>query len=240
VGDRLDDEVTSGVFIVGFSAGAAMAAAALAAYPELFEAGALFAGVPVGCASDVTEALGCMSAPPQRDQDAWAAGVLAGSDHGGDWPRVAVWHGNADLTVSPANAAALAAQWRGVHDVVFEGAAVVTEGELTVTTWGPPDEPLVQRAVVANLGHALPTSSAPGCGLDGDGSNNVDVCATRSLSVFFGINETTTPTPTPDDPAAPAACRCAETKSAGGATGALLALFVIAARRPVRSRRSGR
>lgn len=38
------------VFIVGFSAGGAMTAAMLAAYPALFAGGAIVAGFPVGCA----------------------------------------------------------------------------------------------------------------------------------------------------------------------------------------------
>ena len=40
----------SRVFIAGFSAGGAMAAAMLAAYPELFAGGAIVAGVPYRCA----------------------------------------------------------------------------------------------------------------------------------------------------------------------------------------------
>jgi poly(3-hydroxybutyrate) depolymerase len=41
----------SKVFIAGLSAGGGMAAAMLAAYPELFAGGAVVAGVPYGCAS---------------------------------------------------------------------------------------------------------------------------------------------------------------------------------------------
>ena len=51
----------SRVYVVGLSAGGAMAAALLAAYPERFAGGAIVAGVPYGCANTVGEALRCMS-----------------------------------------------------------------------------------------------------------------------------------------------------------------------------------
>jgi poly(3-hydroxybutyrate) depolymerase len=51
----------SRVYLVGFSAGGAMAAAMLAAYPERFAGGAIVAGVPYGCANSVTKALQCMN-----------------------------------------------------------------------------------------------------------------------------------------------------------------------------------
>ena len=50
----------SRVFIAGFSAGGAMTAVMLAAYPELFAGGAIVAGVPYRCAETVSEALRCM------------------------------------------------------------------------------------------------------------------------------------------------------------------------------------
>jgi poly(3-hydroxybutyrate) depolymerase len=49
--------------VVGLSAGGAMAAAMLAAYPERFAGGAIVAGVPYGCANTVGEALR-VSRPP--------------------------------------------------------------------------------------------------------------------------------------------------------------------------------
>ena len=51
----------SRVYVVGLSAGGAMAAAMLAAYPERFAGGAIVAGVPYGCANTVDEALRCMN-----------------------------------------------------------------------------------------------------------------------------------------------------------------------------------
>jgi poly(hydroxyalkanoate) depolymerase family esterase len=56
----------SRVYVVGLSAGGAMAAAMLAAYPERFAGGAIVAGVPYGCADSISKALQCMN--PGIDQ----------------------------------------------------------------------------------------------------------------------------------------------------------------------------
>jgi poly(3-hydroxybutyrate) depolymerase len=48
------------VFVTGLSAGGAMASAMLAAYPEVFAGGAIIAGLPYGCASNVQQAFEAM------------------------------------------------------------------------------------------------------------------------------------------------------------------------------------
>lgn len=106
------------VFVAGLSAGAAMAAALLAAYPDVFAAGASFAGLPVGSATSMVQALGHMAhGAPHRSAAEWVrlARRVAPPDYAGPWPRLSIWHGAADATVDPANADALAAQWCALH-----------------------------------------------------------------------------------------------------------------------------
>ena len=89
----------SRVFIAGLSAGGAMAAALLAAYPDVFAAGAVVAGLPVGAASSTTEALRRMAeAGPARSPAAWAELVRRAAPIGypGPWPRLSIWHGEDD------------------------------------------------------------------------------------------------------------------------------------------------
>ena len=104
------------VFVTGLSAGGAMTAALLATYPDVFAAGAVVAGVPFGCATSLTAALSCMRDGSDRTPLQWAQPVRAAfPGYTGPYPRVAVWHGTADDTVSPVNAAESRDQWVGVH-----------------------------------------------------------------------------------------------------------------------------
>ena len=108
----------SRVFVAGLSAGGAMAAAVLAAYPEVFAAGAVVAGLPVGSASDVSSAMTRMArAGADLDGAGWAARARAMGPPGydGRWPRLSIWQGRADRVVDPANATNLEAQWVALH-----------------------------------------------------------------------------------------------------------------------------
>ena len=73
--DRFGSDPTR-VFVAGLSAGGAMAAALMAAYPDVFAAGAIIAGLPVGAATNISEALVRMAeAGPARSRDDWAQQV---------------------------------------------------------------------------------------------------------------------------------------------------------------------
>ena len=105
------------VFIVGLSAGGAMAAAMLAAYPEVFAGGAVIAGLPYGGAVNVQEALQTMAQPRQRSGEQWGDLVRSASSHSGPWPKISLWHGSADAIVNPQNMEEALKQWIDVHGV---------------------------------------------------------------------------------------------------------------------------
>ena len=102
------------IFITGFSAGGSMAAALLAAYPDVFAAGAVISCLPVGVADNVSQALEAMAQGDKRSGPQAAAAVRLTSE-AKDWPRLLVWHGLADDVVVPANADGLVRQWCHVH-----------------------------------------------------------------------------------------------------------------------------
>jgi poly(hydroxyalkanoate) depolymerase family esterase len=83
----------SRVFVVGLSAGGAMTAAMLAAYPERFAGGAIVAGVPYGCADTVAKGLQYMKPGIDQTPAEWQRRVrnLAGGE--GRVPPVSIWHG---------------------------------------------------------------------------------------------------------------------------------------------------
>jgi feruloyl esterase len=109
---RVDSER---IYITGFSAGGAMAASMLAAYPDVFEAGAVLAGLAANIADTVPQALEAMSKGDMRSGPQAAAAVLTLAPDTTKWPRLFVWHGLSDDVVAPANAGGLVRQWRYLH-----------------------------------------------------------------------------------------------------------------------------
>jgi poly(hydroxyalkanoate) depolymerase family esterase len=135
------------VFVAGLSAGGAMAAAVLAAYPDLFAAGAVFAGLPVGSAASAVQALARMAhGSPDLPATEWVerARGMAPQGYDGSWPRLSVWHGEADLIVAPDNGRKLAAQWCALH--------------------GLPEKPTRETAHHSVWGHAVELWTLPGLG----------------------------------------------------------------------------
>ena len=105
----------SRIFITGLSAGGAMSCALMTRYPETFAAGAIIAGLPFGAANSMGQALAAMANPAKLSAGEWADLARAASPSPGQWPRLSIWHGSADRTVSPENARALERQWSALH-----------------------------------------------------------------------------------------------------------------------------
>jgi poly(hydroxyalkanoate) depolymerase family esterase len=149
------------IFVAGLSAGGAMTAALLAAYPDVFAGGAIVAGLPVGAASSTSEALVRMAdAGPPRPPGGWAqqARQAAPADYAGAWPRVSIWHGSSDDVVDPANARLLAEQWSGLHGL--EGSTSTTEPNgARRAIWGSPDHPAVELWTLPDLPHVWPAGA---------------------------------------------------------------------------------
>ena len=152
------------VFVTGLSAGGAMTAALLASYPDLFAGGAVVAGLPAGSASGVIGAMTRMAGRgaelPPADWMARAR-ALGPVGYAGPWPRLAIWHGDADKVVAPVNGAQLAAQW--VTLLGLENPAVRREVAPGVTcdSWGAAGgDASVQLWQLAGMGHVYPTAAA--------------------------------------------------------------------------------
>jgi feruloyl esterase len=103
------------IYITGLSAGGAMASTLLATYPEIFDGGAIVAGMPYKSAYGPLDALGSMLQGRVKSARDWARLVRSASSHRGRWPRISVWHGNADRTVNPVNGSEIIKQWVGIH-----------------------------------------------------------------------------------------------------------------------------
>jgi poly(hydroxyalkanoate) depolymerase family esterase len=147
----------SRIFITGLSAGGAMTAAMLAAYPDVFAGGAIIAGLPLGAASNVPEALNIMRHAPARDEQHWGDLVRKSSPHNGPWPIVSVWHGNADTTVHHSNGEAAIAQWANLHGLNVSDAETVSLGDHHRRVWRANDGRAVLEAfTLSQMGHGVP------------------------------------------------------------------------------------
>jgi poly(hydroxyalkanoate) depolymerase family esterase len=145
------------VYVTGLSAGGAMSAVMLAAYPDLFAGGAIIAGLPYGVARGVPEALRVMSQGDGRSDS--ALGALVGRRT--DAPlRLSIWHGDADHTVSRANGVNLAAQWTVATGLDAGSARVERLNGRTRSLWrGEAGGSVVELNIVHGLGHGTPVST---------------------------------------------------------------------------------
>jgi poly(3-hydroxybutyrate) depolymerase len=181
----------SRVYVVGLSAGGAMAAVMLAAYPERFAGGAIVAGVPYGCANTVSEALRCMNPGVDQAPSEWARHVtdLAGGQ-GRNLPRVSIWQGTADTRVVPRNREELVEQWTAVQGISTTPARKERNGPITRELFVDGNGAvLVESVLVEGLAHAFPirTDGAASCGQPGDFVVAANVCAATEIARFWGL-----------------------------------------------------
>ena len=147
------------VFVTGLSAGGAMAAAMLAAYPDVFAAGAVIAGLPYGVARNVQDAMRVMSRPDGRPAAALAE-LAANRTRAAPAPRLAIWHGDADFTVNVGNAHDLAQQWSALHGLPSAPHRVEQQSFGARSIWrSASGEALVEMNLVRGLGHGAPLST---------------------------------------------------------------------------------
>jgi poly(hydroxyalkanoate) depolymerase family esterase len=181
----------SRVHIVGLSAGGAMTAAMLAAYPERFAGGAIVAGVPHGCANSVARALHCMNPGVDRKPEEWKGALGASPTSPARYPPVSIWHGDADGRVVPRNRVELVEQWTAAHGLVGVAPKTPDTNEiLTREVYADADGTAkVESVLVKGLGHAFPirASGVPPCGRPGDFVVDAKVCGATEVARFWGL-----------------------------------------------------
>lgn len=201
------------VHVTGLSAGGAMTSVMLAAYPDVFAAGAVVAGIPQGCGVDVVTAFGCMSPGVDRTPAAWAQAVRdAYPGHTGPWPRVSIWHGDRDATVVPRNADELRDQWTAVHGLgqsPDRTSTIGPNGTRRSTYLSAGGASVVEVNRVPGIAHGTPVDPGGGgeqCGATGTQHFIDSICSSHWITRFFGLDGGTTPEPPVDPPTEPAAC----------------------------------
>ena len=109
------------VFVTGVSSGAMMTNVMAADYPDVFAAGAAFAGVPAGCFATTDGSLwntACANGTVIKTPQQW--GDIARSaypGYHGTYPKMQLWHGTADETLHYPNFGEEIKQWTDVNGV---------------------------------------------------------------------------------------------------------------------------
>lgn len=203
------------VFVLGFSAGGAMASVLIANYPGRFAGGAVLAGLPFDCnrpTSDYDVIWNALHYSPfvpdgsdaiyacgiggyertDRDAEEWASFVTqSAADIPDDWPLISLWHGTGDETVDPDNLQELTEQWtaaQGIDAIVDERQEV---GGATRELYRDQAGNLrLETWSLPDFIHAVPIDvdgSTPVCGQETDFVKDAGVCAIRHIIDFWRL-----------------------------------------------------
>jgi len=179
------------IFVTGLSAGGAMAAALLAAYPDVFAGAAVIAGLPYGVAGSVRQALKEMRHASPRSPRELGDLVRNASSHRGPWPKLSVWHGDADRTVDPANADALVRQWLDLHGLPEAPMAQnKVDGYPRQVWWNSSGETVVESYTITNMAHGTPLGAGANderYGVAGAFLLEVGISSSYHIAQFFGL-----------------------------------------------------
>ncbi|MEU8405763.1 PHB depolymerase family esterase [Micromonospora sp. NPDC048842] len=181
------------IFATGTSSGAMMTNVMLGVYPDVFAAGASFAGVPFACfATGGTSEWNSQCANGQLIRTAQQWGDLvreAYPGYTGQRPRMQIWHGTNDETLRYPNFGEQVKQWTNVH------------GLSQTPTYTDTPQSGYTRTRYGGSGPMAPVEAISMQGV----THNLPVDATQVIR-FFGLDGTappTTPPPTTPPPTTP-------------------------------------
>lgn len=178
------------VYVVGLSAGGAMAAALLAGYPELFAGAAIIAGLPYAAADTLGDALRAMRHPDPAAHDRRVARLTAAAPAAGRPLRLSLWHGDADPVVHVGNAQAIADQWAAAGRLERDPAPRPAPAGVTRSVWrAPGGDGQIELNLVAGMRHGVPLATAgpDGLGRAGPFMLEAGVSSTLEIARFWGL-----------------------------------------------------
>jgi feruloyl esterase len=179
------------VYVSGVSSGGAMTSVMLATYPEVFAGGAVIAGIPYRSADGLQDAFESMFQGRRRSGDEWSELVRVASAHQGPWPKLSVWHGDADSAVTPLNAGEIVKQWTALHGLDETPTIEKTVADYPHQVWqGADGEDLVESYTITGMTHGVPVH--PGnaehqCGTAAPYFLDVGISSTYHIANFFEL-----------------------------------------------------
>ncbi|WP_229402303.1 extracellular catalytic domain type 1 short-chain-length polyhydroxyalkanoate depolymerase [Micromonospora okii] len=205
------------IFATGISSGAMMTNVLLGLYPDVFAAGAAFAGVPFACFATTNGSewnSECANGQLVRTPQQWGDLVRnAHPGYAGKRPRMQTWHGTNDETLRYPNFGEQIKQWTNVHGLSQTPTYTDTpQAGYTRTRYGGsgPTAP-VEAISMSGVSHSLPVDAAQALrffGLDGTPTPTTPPPTTPPPTT----PPTTTPPPTTPPPGG--ACRVTSTVNA--------------------------
>ncbi|MEN3608931.1 PHB depolymerase family esterase [Plantactinospora sp. ZYX-F-223] len=174
------------IFVTGSSSGAMMTNVLLADYPDVFKAGASFAGVPFACFATTNGSewnSTCSSGQLVKTPQEWGDLVRnAYPGYTGPRPRMQIWHGTNDDTLRYPNFGEQIKQWTNVHGLTQTPSFTDTpQSGYTRTRYG-------------GTGGMAPVEAISMQGV----THNLPIDAAQVIR-FFGL-DSTTPTTAPTSP----------------------------------------
>lgn len=181
------------VYVTGLSSGGAMTSVMLATYPEVFAGGAVLAGVPYGAANGLQEAFESIFQGKTQSAKEWGDKVRAASSHRGPWPKVSVWHGDADKSVKPSNAEDIVLQWADVHGIDSTRASETIVAGYPRRVWKDAEgRELVESYTISGMAHGAAVHPGEGeaqCGTAAPFFNDVGISSTHRIATFWGLTQ---------------------------------------------------
>jgi feruloyl esterase len=165
----------------------------LATYPDVFSGGAIIAGLPYRCATDIPEAFQSMSQGRTHSAREWGDLVRSASHHKGPWPKVSVWHGSADTTVTPMNAGEIIKQWLNVHEVLPKSFSTDEIDGYPHRIWHDASgEAVLEEYIITGMAHGTPLATADNennYGATGPYLLEAGISSSYHIATFWGLTD---------------------------------------------------
>ena len=188
------------IYVSGLSAGGAMASIMMACYPEIFDKGAIFSGIPYTNTSGLIQANSQMQGMINKTASQLGNLILsANPGFQSNYPEVAIFHGNNDLVVNYMNQQEQIEQWTFVHQtdsiVDLSRNNFSSNPIVSMNTYYKPNGKEVVRAYSFNgVGHIFPIDVGTcyqQAGQSGNYSFDINFSGAFWAADFFGITEDT-------------------------------------------------
>jgi poly(hydroxyalkanoate) depolymerase family esterase len=147
----------------------------------------MFPALPICSSSEISPILGTHRISPSE----WGDFVRHASNFAGPFPKVSIWHGSADHTVSPVNETEETEQWTNVHGIDPQSAAHdVIKGFPHQTFKNANGDAVVEIFSITGMDHGQPVDPGTGgdqCGTPDQYIVNEHICASFFMAKFWGL-----------------------------------------------------